>query len=52
MPTSCNELCEFDEHGLTTRREASINDVPIEEWERRIHGPRPETGRGLSLPLQ
>lgn len=26
-----NELWEFDEHGLMTRREASINDVPIEE---------------------
>ena len=36
-----NELWEFDEHGLMTRREASINDVPIEEADRRIHGPRP-----------
>ncbi|BDD70139.1 nuclear transport factor 2 family protein [Streptomyces violaceoruber] len=36
-----NELWEFDEHGLMTRREASINDVPIEEADRRILGPRP-----------
>ncbi|WP_121712599.1 nuclear transport factor 2 family protein [Streptomyces sp. E5N91] len=35
-----NELWEFDEHGLMTRREASINDVPIEEADRRILGPR------------
>ncbi|MFG2793310.1 nuclear transport factor 2 family protein [Streptomyces sp. NPDC048419] len=47
-----NELWEFDEHGLMTRREASINDVPIEEKERRIHGPRPEAERGRSFPLQ
>ena len=37
-----NELWEFDEHGLMRRREASINDVAIEESERRIFGPRPE----------
>jgi nuclear transport factor 2 (NTF2) superfamily protein len=47
-----NELWEFDERGLMTRREASINDVPIEEKERRIHGPRPEAERGLSFPLE
>ncbi|MEU9346144.1 nuclear transport factor 2 family protein [Streptomyces sp. NPDC048278] len=47
-----NELWEFDGHGLMTRREASINDVPIEEHERRIHGPRPESERGLSFPLR
>src|ERR1700761_6809091 len=35
-----NELWEFDEHGLMVRREASINDVPIGEHERRIFGPR------------
>ncbi len=35
-----NELWEFDEHGLMTRREASINDVAITESDRRIHGPR------------
>jgi nuclear transport factor 2 (NTF2) superfamily protein len=47
-----NELWEFDGHGLMTRREASIDDVPIEEKERRIHGPRPEGERGRSLPLR
>ncbi|NGO06798.1 nuclear transport factor 2 family protein [Streptomyces sp. HC44] len=47
-----NELWEFDEHGLMTRREASINDVPIEEKERRILGPRPDSERGDSFPLQ
>ncbi|MFK0284354.1 DUF1348 family protein [Streptomyces sp. NPDC090499] len=47
-----NELWEFDGHGLMTRREASINDVRIEEHERRIHGPRPDSERGLSFPLR
>ncbi|OLZ74458.1 DUF4440 domain-containing protein [Streptomyces sp. IMTB 2501] len=47
-----NELWEFDDHGLMTRREASINDVPIEEEQRRIHGPRPEAERGVYSPLQ
>jgi nuclear transport factor 2 (NTF2) superfamily protein len=47
-----NELWEFDGHGLMTRREAGINDVRIEESERRIHGPRPESERGLSFPLR
>ncbi|MFE1755797.1 nuclear transport factor 2 family protein [Streptomyces anandii] len=47
-----NELWEFDAHGLMTRREASINDVPIEEGERRIHGPRPESERGRTFPLR
>ena len=37
-----NELWEFDENGLMRRREASINDVPIEESERRIFGTRPD----------
>jgi hypothetical protein len=41
-----NELWEFDEHGLMRRREASINDVRIEESERRIFGSRPESERG------
>ncbi|MFI7141008.1 DUF1348 family protein [Streptomyces massasporeus] len=44
-------MWEFDEHGLMTRREASINDVPIEE-ERRIHGARPESERGDIFPLR
>ena len=47
-----NELWEFDEHGLMARREASINDVAIEESDRRIHGPRPEDERGQDIPLQ
>ena len=47
-----NELWEFDEHGLMRRREASINDVPIEEEERRIFGTRPENERGVPFPLQ
>jgi uncharacterized protein len=46
-----NELWEFTEEGLMGRREASINDVPIEEAERRIHGPR-QPGDRTELPLQ
>jgi nuclear transport factor 2 (NTF2) superfamily protein len=34
-----NELWWSDEEGLMRRREASINDVPIDENERRISGP-------------
>jgi nuclear transport factor 2 (NTF2) superfamily protein len=40
-----NELWEFDAHGLMRRREASINDVRIEEADREIFGPRPESER-------
>jgi nuclear transport factor 2 (NTF2) superfamily protein len=47
-----NELWEFDQHGLMRRREASINDVLIDERERRIHGPRPADERGKIYPLQ
>ena len=47
-----NELWEFNEQGLMTRREASINDVPIEESQRRIVGPRPDAEQGLDIPLQ
>jgi nuclear transport factor 2 (NTF2) superfamily protein len=47
-----NENWEFDEHGYLARREASINDVAIEESERRIFGARPESERGLIIPLQ
>ncbi|MGX1135263.1 nuclear transport factor 2 (NTF2) superfamily protein [Streptomyces glaucescens] len=47
-----NELWEFDERGLMTRREASIDDVRIEEHERRIHGPRPTAEHGRTFPLQ
>jgi nuclear transport factor 2 (NTF2) superfamily protein len=37
-----NEQWEFTPEGLMSRREASINDVRIEESDRRILGPRPE----------
>ncbi len=47
-----NELWEFDEDGYMRRREASINDVPIAEADRRIFGPRPEAERGRSFPLR
>jgi nuclear transport factor 2 (NTF2) superfamily protein len=47
-----NELWEFDENGLMRRREASINDLAIEQSERRIFGPRPESERGVEIPLQ
>jgi len=49
-----NELWEFDEDGLMRRREASINDVPIAEAERRYFGPRPadERGTGYDIPLR
>ena len=46
-----NEQWEFDEEGYMRRREASINDVAIDESERRIFGPRPESERGASIPL-
>jgi nuclear transport factor 2 (NTF2) superfamily protein len=47
-----NELWEFDEHGLMRRREASINDLAIEESERRIFGPRGDDERGLEIPVR
>jgi uncharacterized protein len=46
-----NELWEFDEEGLLRRREASINDLAIDESARRIHGPRPEAEHGVAFPL-
>lgn len=46
-----NELWEFDADGLMRRREASINDLPILETERRFHwpapGPRPAEHPGI-----
>ena len=46
-----NELWEFDDTGLMRRREASINDVPISEGERRFRwpapGPRPAEHPGI-----
>jgi len=46
-----NELWEFDANGLMRRREASINDVPIEQNDRRIFGPRTHSDR-QPLPLE
>ncbi len=46
-----NELWEFTGEGLMARREASINDVPIAESERRIFGPRPQSEHGVTFPL-
>ncbi len=47
-----NEQWEFDEAGLMRRREASINDVAIEESQRLFHwdhaGPRPADHPGLT----
>lgn len=46
-----NELWEFDDDGLMRRREASINDVAIEEHQRKFHweapGPRPKEDAGI-----
>ncbi|WP_063015485.1 nuclear transport factor 2 family protein [Nocardia nova] len=47
-----NELWEFTDQGLMARREASINDVPITEAERRIFGPRPAEQHGVDIPLR
>ena len=47
-----NELWEFDADGLMRRREASINDLPIAEADRRIFGPRPESERGRPFPIR
>jgi nuclear transport factor 2 (NTF2) superfamily protein len=46
-----NENWEFADNGLMRRREASINDVRIEESERRIDGPRPD-GDDTGIPLR
>lgn len=47
-----NEQWEFDASGLMRRREASINDVPIREEERKFRweplGPRPADHPGLT----
>ncbi|MET8718928.1 nuclear transport factor 2 family protein [Streptomyces misionensis] len=45
-----NELWEFADNGLMRRREASINDVPIEESDRRYFGPR--TAEEPDIPLK
>ncbi len=46
-----NELWEFTAEGLNARREASINDVPIDESERRYFGSRPAAEHGHDIPL-
>jgi len=46
-----NENWEFDDLGYMRRRETSINDVPIAESDRRIHGPRAE-GDTSGIPLR
>lgn len=46
-----NEQWEFAPSGLMLRRQASINDVPIAETDRRYHwplGPRPHDHPGLT----
>ena len=46
-----NENWEFDEHGYMARRFASINDLAIQESERKYHWPpgrRPDDHPGLS----
>jgi nuclear transport factor 2 (NTF2) superfamily protein len=45
-----NENWRFDEFGYMATREASINDVPIDESERRIFGPR-EPGDAAEVPV-
>lgn len=46
-----NELWQFDDSGLMARREASINEVPVQEFERRLRwqapGPRPAQDGGI-----
>ncbi len=45
-----NELWEFSDSGLMRRREASINDIEIDETDRRYFGPRdPHTHLELAL---
>ncbi|MFC6015272.1 DUF1348 family protein [Plantactinospora solaniradicis] len=46
-----NENWEFDDNGLMRVRLASINDVPIQDADRKYHwplGPRPDDHPGLS----
>lgn len=46
-----NELWEFDEEGLMRRREASINDVAIEEEQRKFHWSAPGQKKTLAFPM-
>jgi nuclear transport factor 2 (NTF2) superfamily protein len=47
-----NENWEFDPEGYMRRREASINDVAIDESDRRMFGARSEEDAEWELPLQ
>jgi nuclear transport factor 2 (NTF2) superfamily protein len=47
-----NENWEFDPEGYMRRREASINDVAIEESDRRMLGPRSDDDADWELPLE
>ncbi|MBF6181505.1 Protein of uncharacterised function (DUF1348) [Nocardia otitidiscaviarum] len=47
-----NELWEFSPEGLMSRREASINDTPIAEADRRIFGPRGPEEENALLPIR
>ena len=47
-----NELWEFTDSGLMSRREASINDVAIAESDRWIFGPRSTADQGVPFPLR
>jgi uncharacterized protein len=47
-----NELWEFNDAGLMRRREASINDIPITEDERRYFGPRDNSSPEGDMPLR
>jgi uncharacterized protein len=46
-----NELWEFTGAGLMSRREASINDIAIDESQRRYFGPRPAAEYGKDILL-
>jgi nuclear transport factor 2 (NTF2) superfamily protein len=46
-----NELWEFNADGVMYRREASINDVPIDAADRRYFGPRTPEQHGVEFPL-
>jgi nuclear transport factor 2 (NTF2) superfamily protein len=46
-----NENWEFDAEGYMRRREASINDIRIEEADRRIFGSRSDADRDQEIPL-
>jgi nuclear transport factor 2 (NTF2) superfamily protein len=47
-----NENWEFDPEGYMRRREASINDVAIDQSDRRMFRPRSEDDANWQLPLE